>query len=95
MAIDDPIQAASVAESRMDLDRIEYRLKDGPDRLDIYYAMIPVTSAGVPCGDSSRRHCPLFIDADIKAEIIDGIKVADALTVIRKIARRTIKAKEQ
>lgn len=93
--IDDPIQSATPAESRLDLDRIEYRLKDGPDRLDLYYGMVPVTADGVPCGNPVRKHVRLDLTAEVKADVIGGINVADALAVLRKLAKRTIKDHEQ
>jgi hypothetical protein len=95
MAIDDSIATVTPAESRLDIDRIEYRLKDGPDRLDVYYNMVPVTVDGVPCGDPVRKHVRLDLTADVKADVIGGINVADALAVLRKLAKRTIKDHEQ
>jgi hypothetical protein len=93
--IDDPIQSATPAESRLDLDRVEYRLKDGLDRLDLYYNLVPVTATGQPCGDATRKHLVVPLNAEIKNEVIDEIKVADALAVLRKLAKRQIKNKEQ
>jgi hypothetical protein len=93
--IDDPIAAVTPAESRLDLNRIEYRLKDGPDHLDLYYGMVPVTDSGVPCGDTAHRHLRLELTASVKNEIIDGHKVSDCLSVLRKLAKRTIKEEEQ
>jgi hypothetical protein len=93
--IDDPIQSATPAESRLDIDRIEYLLKDGPDRLGLYYGMVPVTADGVACGGATRKHLRLDLTAEIKDDIINGIKVADALAVLRKLAKRTIKDREQ
>jgi hypothetical protein len=92
--IDDPIATVTPAESRLDLDRIEYRLKDGQDRLDLYYALVPVIVTGQPCGDAVRKHLVVPLTADLKNEVIDGIKVADALSVLRKLAKRQIKTKE-
>lgn len=92
--IDDPIVSVTPAEARMDLDRLEYRLKDGPDRLDVYYSMVPVTATGQPCGDKTRKHLGVQLGAAAKAEVIDGITVGDALAVLRKLSKRQIKAKE-
>ncbi len=94
MPIDDPIVTATVLEKRLNLDRIEYRLKDGPDRLDVYYDLVPVTAEGVACGDRDRKHTAILLEFAVKAEVIDGIKVGDALAVLRKLAKRQIKAKE-
>lgn len=89
--IDDPIVSVVPAESRIDLDRVEYRLKDGPDRLDVYYSMVPVDAVGKPCGEAVRKHRSLKLDANAKTEVLAGIKVGDALAVVRKLAVRTIK----
>lgn len=94
MAFDDPITIPTATDTRLaGLERVGVVIQPGSDDIEVYYQVVPTTATGHPCGDTTRRHARTAL-SKVKDLVFDGITVAQAISVLKKVGKQIAKDHE-